>query len=411
MNIRILVPILFILSLVLLTTYLIRKKPWEAFQHPNTQRWVKGLTWFMVLYVPIGSISLFAWGARGSALYNALLGAVFAFLITLFCLILYFLIADIIAFSRKSFRFALTGTPPSTVHEGRRKVVRQLGIGLAAAPFFSFLYGMTRGRYNFTVRKVALRFPDLPKAFDGLTIAQISDVHSGSFDNLAEVERGIQLIQAQQADLILFTGDYVNERAEEATALAPHFNALSAPLGKFAVLGNHDYGFSRSFSSTEEQASNHAKVRQQYASSGFQLLNNEHRWIERAGEKICLVGVENWGKPPFPQHGDLNLATQDVPDEAFKILMSHDPTHWDAHVLPFPKKIHLTLSGHTHGMQMGIDIPWLRFSFAKFIYPRWMDLYQEGERFLYVNRGFGWLGMPARVGIFPEITIFELKSA
>lgn len=411
MNIRILVPILFVLLLVLLATYLLRKHPWEAFRHPAAQRWTKYLMWFMVLYVPIGSITLFAWGARGSALYNWLLGAVFVFLFTLISLILFFLVADLIAFSRKSVRLAVTGMPASTVHEGRRKVVRQLGIGLAAAPFFSFLYGMTRGRYNFTVRKVVLRFPDLPKAFEGLKIAQLSDVHSGSFDNLTEVRRGIQLIQAQQADLILFTGDYVNERAEEANELAPLFNKLSAPLGKFAVLGNHDYGFSRSFSSKEEQAQNHERVRQQYANSGFQLLNNEHHWLKKGDDSICLIGVENWGKPPFPQYGDLNLATEGVQDEAFKILMSHDPTHWDAHVLPFSKKIHLTLSGHTHGMQMGIDIPWLRFSFAKFIYPRWMDLYQEGEKFLYVNRGFGWLGMPARVGIFPEITVFELHGA
>ena len=217
------------------------------------------------------------------------------------------------------------------------------------------------------------------------------------------------MIQKQSPDLILFTGDFVNQKAEETLPYIPSWKALQAPLGKFAVLGNHDYGFFGSFASKDELLQNQIDVRQRYADSGFTLLNNENVKIERDNSFIRLIGVENWGKPPFPQFGDLAKATAEVDDAEFKLLMSHDPTHWDMHVLDFPKHIHLTMSGHTHGMQFGIDIPWLKLSLVRFVYPRWIDLYRQGQKYLYVNRGFGWLGMPARVGIFPEITIFELE--
>jgi predicted MPP superfamily phosphohydrolase len=209
----------------------------------------------------------------------------------------------------------------------------------------------------------------------------------------------------------LFTGDFVNQKAEETDAFIPSWKALTAPMGKYSVLGNHDYGFFGTFDSEEALKKNQEEVKKRYADAGFTLLNNANVKLEKGDEFIRLIGVENWGKPPFPQFGDLEKATADVDDHEFKLLMSHDPTHWDMHVLDFPKLIHLTMSGHTHGMQLGIDIPWLKLSLVKFVYPRWIDLYKVGQRHLYVNRGFGWLGMPARVGIFPEITVFELSNA
>ena len=390
--------------------YLIAKRPYEAFQPGPARQRAKWVFYLLLLYGVIAIPVLIVWYVPRNPVYNLFLGGVFTVLITNLILFFYFIIADVVALLRKATRYVATGASPSLVNHSRRRFVRQVGLGLAALPFFSFLHGITRGRYDFTVRRVQLKFPDLPPAFEGFRFTQISDVHSGSFDDIEKVKAGIALIQEQAPDLMLFTGDFVNERAEEADPFLPFWNQLSAPHGKFAVLGNHDYGFGRTFKDKADLEQNHLLVQEKYADAGFRLLKNESVKIEKNGQSIRLIGVENWGNPPFPQKGDLTKATEGVAEDEFKILMSHDPTHWDVHVLPFPQLIHLTLSGHTHGMQMGIDIPWLKMSLVRFVYPRWIDLYREGSRYLYVNRGFGWLGMPARVGIFPEITLFELTK-
>ena len=408
-GIRSLAPYIFFVIIGLFYLYLIRKKPYDAFHSLGRRKWAKGIFIAMLCYLPLGVGGLVLWYQKGDAWSNFFLGLVFTVFFTLLTFLLYFLVTDIVALFRKSGNYLLTGSSPQLIRPDRRRFVRQMGIGVAALPFFSFLYGMTKGKYDYTVRKVRLAFPDLPDAFRGFRVVQISDVHSGSFDDIEKVKGGLKMIQDQKADLVLFTGDFVNERAEEALPYIPFFKEISAPMGKYAVLGNHDYGFGRTFTSDADLEENHRNVRLRYAEAGFQLLNNENVKLEKGSDSIRLIGVENWGKPPFPQHGDLALATTDVDDSEFKILMSHDPTHWDEHVLSFEKLIHLTLSGHTHGLQMGIDIPWLKLSFARFVYPHWIDLYREGKRFLYVNRGFGWLGMPARVGVFPEITVFELE--
>lgn len=395
--------------IVFMVGYLIRKKPYQAFQSLTHQRNARWVFYAMLAYFPLSIGGLMVWGKKSDPVNNFFLGLVFAILITFLTLFVYFLVADLVSGTRKLVRYATTGASPTIPNHSRRRFVRQVGLGLAALPFFSFFYGITKGKYDFTVRKVTLKFPDLPQAFHGFRFTQVSDVHSGSFDDIEQVKAGIAMIQDQKPDMMLFTGDFVNERAEEADPYIPYWNQLSAPMGKFAVLGNHDYGFGRTFEDHADLEQNHLKVQEKYKDSGFRLLKNESVLIEKEGQSIRLIGVENWGKPPFPQKGDLALATKDVDDNEFKILMSHDPTHWDVHVLPFDKLIHLTLSGHTHGMQMGIDIPWLRMSLVRFVYPRWIDLYREGKKYLYVNRGFGWLGMPARVGIFPEITVFELE--
>lgn len=293
--------------------------------------------------------------------------------------------------------------------EGRRGFLVKLGLGIAAIPFASFLYGITFGKYNYKVKKVTLGFPNVGKEFDGYKIIQISDVHAGSFDSQENVLRGIQMINEQNPDLVVFTGDLVNDRAEEIDNYIEIFKQINSKDGVMSITGNHDYGDYYQWSSQEAKEENFKRLVQKHGEIGFDILMNENRKIERGDSHINVVGIENWGLPPFPQKGDLNKAVQGV-DDAFTLLLSHDPSHWDAQTLKHQKKIDLTLSGHTHGMQFGIEIPGIKWSPVKYKYPRWAGLYQQKDQYLYVNRGFGFLGLPGRVGIWPEITVIELKS-
>lgn len=304
------------------------------------------------------------------------------------------------------------GNGPTQPVAGRRKFISQLAMGLAAIPFASFLYGIIQGRYNYKVLKYQLSFEDLPDAFDGFTITQISDIHSGSFTNKEKIQYGVDMINEQNSDLLLFTGDIVNNKAKEMDNWIEMFGALNAPYGKYSVLGNHDYGDYTSWPSDEAKKENFQAVKELHPKMGFELLCNESRHIEKDGQKIALVGVENWGKGGFQKKGDLQKATVDVQKEDFKVLMSHDPSHWDAQVKDNDFHYHLTLSGHTHGLQMGIEIPgWIKWSPSKYVYRQWAGLYEEFGRYINVNRGFGYHAFPGRVGIWPEITVIELKKA
>jgi len=243
-----------------------------------------------------------------------------------------------------------------------------------------------------------------------MRIAQISDVHSGSFDNPEAVSEGVAAIMREKPDLILFTGDLVNDRAEEIVPYKEVFNKLSAPLGVFSVLGNHDYGDYVHWSSEEEKRENLDQLKQHHAEMGWRLLVNEHVLLERNQQQIALIGIENWGARGFTKYGDMKkavdgLAGKEIPA---KILMSHDPSHWDAEVRKEYKDIDLTLAGHTHGMQFGIEIPGLKWSPVQYIYNRWAGLYREQDQYLYVNRGYGFIGYQGRLGILPEITLIEL---
>jgi uncharacterized protein len=293
----------------------------------------------------------------------------------------------------------------------RRKFVSQIGLGLAAVPFLSLIYGMTLGKYNYKVIKQRIYFPDLPDAFDGFTITQISDVHSGSFDNPEKISYAIDLVNEQNSDLILFTGDIVNTHAKEMHPWIDAFNKIKKhEFGKYSVLGNHDYGEYVDWPSAKAKLENFNDIKSLYGQIGFNLLLNEHTFIKKGNDKIALVGVENWGKN-FKQAGDLNKASQHLAKEDFKILMSHDPSHWEYEVKKHPKHFQLTLAGHTHGMQFGIEIPgFIKWSFAQYVYKQWAGLYHEMGRFVYVNRGFGFHAYPGRVGIMPEITVIELKK-
>jgi uncharacterized protein len=293
---------------------------------------------------------------------------------------------------------------------GRRKFVSQLAFAVGAIPFSGFVYGIWKGKYNFRVIHQTVYFKDLPKAFDGFTITQLSDIHAGSFTDIKAVQRGINLAKKQNSDLFVFTGDLVNHKAEEITPFLKDFSEIKAPFGQFAILGNHDYGDYVSWPSPEAKKENFEKLKAQHLKMGFKLLLDEHVTIERNGQRICLLGVENWGVG-FHAKGDLEKALSGVGQDDFKILLSHDPSHWDREVKQHHKKVHLTLSGHTHGMQFGIETPLIRWSPAQFRYPNWAGLAEDTGKFLYVNRGFGFHAFSGRVGIWPEITVLELRKA
>ncbi|MEO8516163.1 MAG: metallophosphoesterase [Flavobacterium sp.] len=293
----------------------------------------------------------------------------------------------------------------------RRKFVSQIGLGLAAVPFLSLIYGMTIGKYNYKVIKQNIFFPDLPDAFDGFTITHISDVHSGSFDNAEKINYAIDLINEQTSDILLFTGDIVNARADEMHPWIDTFKRLHTPsFGKYSILGNHDYGAYLEWYSEKEKEENFVAIKDLHRQIDFKLLLNENVKIKKDNDEITLIGVENWGKH-FGSFGDIDKASEGVSASDFKVLMSHDPSHWEEIVKNHKKNIQLTLSGHTHGMQFGIEIPgFFKWSLAQYMYKQWAGLYENLGRYVYVNRGFGFHAYPGRVGIMPEITVIRLKK-
>ena len=293
----------------------------------------------------------------------------------------------------------------------RRKFVSTIAWGIAAIPFASLIYGMVQGKYNYKVLKYTLEFEDLPDAFDGYTLTQLSDIHCGSFDDHHKVEYAVDLANRQKSDVILFTGDLVNNMADEIEKWQPTFSKLSAADGVYSVLGNHDYGDYMNWNSQTAKANNLQKLKNIQREMGWDLLLNENRYLERNGARIALVGVENWGDHGFIKAGDLDKACKGISTSDFKILMSHDPSHWQEKVKEDPRNFHLTLSGHTHGMQFGVEIPGLvKWSPIQYRYKNWAGIYEEFGRFINVNRGFGFLGYPGRVGIWPEITVIKLKK-
>lgn len=292
----------------------------------------------------------------------------------------------------------------------RSQFLRSLALMLGGISVSGFLYGITN-RYRYQVKKQQISFDNLPKSFKGLRIAQISDVHAGSFDNKEAVLRGVEKIMEQRPDIIFFTGDLVNNKAEEMKPYADIFANLNAPLGVYSVLGNHDYGDYVPWESAEAKAANLQALKDTHKRMGWRLLMNEHVVLERGGEKIAVLGIENWGaKANFPKYGDMKRAYAGLTEKQvpFKILLSHDPSHFDAQVQTMYKDIDLTLSGHTHGMQFGIEIPGIKWSPVRYVYSKWAGLYQVGRQYLYVNRGYGFLGYPGRIGILPEITVIDL---
>jgi len=290
----------------------------------------------------------------------------------------------------------------------RRKFISELAILIAAFPFTGLIYAMVRGKYDYKVHRETLYFDGLPEAFDGFTITQISDIHSGSFDNTAAVQRGIDLANAQKSDLFVFTGDLVNNAAWEIEPYIENFKQLKAPFGQYSILGNHDYGDYIQWDNDAEKAANLDKLKQHHQELGYRLMLDENVELEKNGQKIALIGVQNWGKG-FIQIGDLDKALKGVDPAAFKILLSHDPTHWEEKVRFNTTQIDLTLAGHTHGAQFGVETAGFRWSPVQYRYLDWAGLAHHNSRYLYVNRGFGFLAFSGRLGIWPEITVLTLK--
>ena len=298
--------------------------------------------------------------------------------------------------------------PDENFFPERRKFLSLVGLGLGGVLSGLFIDGITFGKYRHKVRKVKVKIKNLPNSFKGYKIIQISDVHSGSFSDPSKLQHAIDLINEQNPDLVLFTGDMVNNVSEEFKPFIPLFSKIKAKDGKFSVLGNHDYGDYVKWDSPEAKKTNLDTLIDYEKQAGFEVLMNENRTIDRNGEKLYILGVENWGLKPFPQFGKIDKALENIPQNAAKILMSHDPTHFDYVVKKHPADISLTLSGHTHGMQFGLDLKNIKWSPVQYKYPKWADLYESEGKMIYVNRGFGVLGYPGRVGVLPEITLLDL---
>ena len=291
----------------------------------------------------------------------------------------------------------------------RRKFVSQIALISGAIPFVGLIFGMIYGKYNYRVFKYEMDFDDLPKSFDGFKITHISDIHSGSLDNIEKVKYGIDLINQQKSDVILFTGDLVNNKSNELEKWKDIFKLMEAPLGKFSILGNHDYGDYYDWKSKDEKINDFKKFMDYQENMGFKLLMNESIYLEKNEEKIAILGSENWGRG-FKKEGDLDKMISKINKDDFKILMTHDPSHWEEKVLNHKSRFQLTLSGHTHGMQFGIEIPGLiKWSPVKWRYKQWAGIYKRDKKILNVNRGFGYLAYPGRLGIYPEISVITLR--
>jgi predicted MPP superfamily phosphohydrolase len=387
---------------------------WYSFQAIKTifrEKWMRQI--WVVVHLVIYGFAIFKMfnlpsGGGQTKEGQMVMGIIITMLIPKFVIIFTLLGEDIFRFIKKWIVSAFSSE--SVSYDSRRKFISQMALGLAAIPFAGFIYGIIKGKYNYKVIKYSLEFPDLPASFDGMTITHISDIHSGSFDNREKIAYGVDLINEQKSDLILFTGDIVNNKAEEMDPWKDLFSSLEAKEGKFSVLGNHDYGDYVQWESPKDKEDNFNKIQNIHQEIGFNLLMDENHKITRGEDSISLVGVQNWGKG-FHKVGDLKKATESLNRDDFKVLLSHDPSHWEEEVKSSDIHYQLTLSGHTHGLQFGIEIPgWIKWSPSRFAYKYWAGMYEEFGRYLNVNRGFGFHAFPGRVGIWPEITVIELKK-
>jgi predicted MPP superfamily phosphohydrolase len=293
----------------------------------------------------------------------------------------------------------------------RSEFLAKTALVAASIPFGTMAYGIISGAHDYRVKRVIVKLPNLPKAFDGLRIGQVSDIHSGSFFNKTAVKGGVEMMLNEKPDVIFFTGDLVNNESSEVQDYINVFDKLKAPLGVYSVTGNHDYGDYQQWSSLQAKQNNFKDLIEAHRLLGFKLLMNSNHSLEQGGEKISIIGIENWGAGRFSKYGKLDVAHRGTEDAAVKILLSHDPSHWDAQVRPGYADIDIMFAGHTHGFQFGVEIGNFKWSPSQYVYKQWAGLYSEGNQHLYVNRGFGYLGYPGRIGMPPELTIMELKRA
>jgi len=370
-----------------------------------------GLIYWALCIMSLGSFLLFPY-ITNPYFKQYIFSIGIGWVLTQIFMVLFFLLDDLRrgAFWTMGQAASITGAKFMNTENGipRSTFLSWLGVGLSSTLFFSLLYGFGN-KYNYKVIKKKIALKGLPSSFKGFKIIHISDIHSGSLKDKAAVLKGIELIENQNADLVLFTGDLVNDRASEMQDWMDVFGKIKAPHGVFSTLGNHDYGDYVKWDTVEEKKQNLEALKKVHQDLGWRLLMNENTNIEKNGEKIKIVGIENWGaKARFPKYGKMDLAMQGVSKEDVAILLSHDPSHWEAEVIPKYASIQLTLSGHTHGMQFGLENPYFKWSPVQWVYKQWAGIYDNKDQQLYVNRGFGFLGYPGRVGILPEITLIEL---
>lgn len=393
----------------LLDTYL-----WRGYRRTAPKKYFQIFKWLLplsTLFFISGGIAQYVRGSKelynGVLWLNLIFGLGFGFIVVK-------IVAGLILFLEDIYRFGwfakkkITKATGLVVMPDRRDFVRKLSLGAASLPLLGSVYAVTKGKYAFHEKQVHLYLKRLPKSFEGLKVVQFSDFHAGSFDDFEKVKEGLALINKANPDIILFTGDLVNNRSIEALPYVGLLKDLKAKYGKFAVLGNHDYGDYIQFDTPEERVENLLLIEQIYKDADFQLLNNESVQISNDIDTIDLIGVENWGTGPFPQYGKIPEAIANTEEDRFNILMSHDPDHWEYEIRNHSKQFDLTLSGHTHGFQVGVSIPGWEWSPAKYRYKRWLGLYQENNRYLFVSKGFGFLGFAGRIGMLPEIVVFTL---
>lgn len=401
------------IAVFLIILFVIQIYAYQAVRSATGIRWIHYL-YFMISGMIIGNVLLRAWlfGPRGVTVGIGAYG--FGFLLTL---LTGQLVLVLLMFGEDIFRFVMgifnkVTTPEEDFYmPSRRSFIGKMALGLAAIPFSSMLYGMFKGKYDFRVLRYELEFADLPEEFDGYRITQISDIHCGSFDNFDKIKYGVDLIKAEKSDVILFTGDLVNNFAYELDEWKDLFASISAPDGVYSVLGNHDYGMYHEWPSQKEKNDNLEKIKSIQREMGWNLLLNENRILTKGNDRIHIIGVENWGTGGFPKYGDIEKAAKNLSAKDFKIMLSHDPSHWEEMLRDDDRNFQLTLSGHTHGMQFGVEIPgWIKWSPVRYRYKHWAGVYKEAGRFINVNRGFGYIGYPGRVGIWPEITVIRLKK-
>ncbi len=327
--------------------------------------------------------------------------------------ILFLLVDDIQRLVRWMARAFYKGTDNSLPGEmiSRSEFLSKAALVASAVPFGAMAYGVISGAHDYRIKHITVKLPNLPASFDGIRIGHLSDIHSGSFYNKTAVKGGVELMLSEKPDLIFFTGDLVNDESREVNEYLDVFNKLRAPLGVYSVTGNHDYGDYKSWLSPKAKQQNFKDLIEAHRLLGFNLLLNENTFLEQGGEKLAIIGIENWGAGRFSKYGKLDEANAGTEEAAVKLLLSHDPSHWDAQVRPDYSDIDVMFSGHTHGFQFGVEIGDFKWSPSQYAYKQWAGLYQQQHQYLYVNRGFGFIGYPGRVGMPPELTIMELKKA
>jgi len=398
---------IFIISLELYVYQAIKK--YYSKKKNKGRKIVKAMYYILLILSTCSIIILMIWGEELKMnMGNFLIAAMFINILSKLLFIPFIIIDDL----RRLLLFIKLKISPSKIKEdngiSRSDFLTKMGIAVAAVPALSLPFGMIYGPYNYTLHRKKIKASNLPKAFNGLKIAQLSDIHVGSFYDKEAVKRGVDLLLAQKPDIVFFTGDIVNDRADEMDDYYDVFSKVTAPMGVYSILGNHDYGDYHNWNSEEEKIENFENVKAIHKKLGWNLLLDEHIYLEKDNEKIGVIGIENWGKG-FHQIGNMAKAAANC-DAPFKILLSHDPTHWDEQVRKDYQDIDLTLAGHTHGAQIGIETHGFKWSPISLRYKKWAGLYKEDNQHLYVNRGFGFLAYPGRIGIWPEVTLLELES-